>query len=292
MAHENENSNSIGGPARMVTVTTAVYKNEYRSVSELPQTNVQLFRQMVACGYSAEDVAAISRAYAFGASLFSGRYRSCGKPFVCHLVGTAAILVWLRAPVASVVCGLLHAAYQEGDFGNFAYGMLDQKRRRLRNAIGAEAEDLVAAYTVSSRTGPALIKTHRRFGELTDRERTILLVQLANELDDYRETVALYARNADFRQDNIRLSGKHQVELADMLGFPELAEALQETYDESLATEIRSELRSSEDNGYVLIPLSCRRQWPVVVRDILFRVRRRLRRMAGRGSAKAAKRDV
>jgi (p)ppGpp synthase/HD superfamily hydrolase len=262
----------------MDTAPTLDFAPLYKTVSELPQTNVALYRQMAGCGYTAEDVATIARAYTYGATLFSGRYRACGKPFVCHLVGTAAILVWLRAPISSVVCGLLHAAYQEGDFGNYAHGMLEQKRQRLRSAIGTEAEDLIAAYTTSSRTGPALIKTHGRFGELTPLERTILLVQLANELDDYRETVALYAHNADFRLDNIRLSGRHQAELAQFLGYPQLAEALHETYRESLATEIEPELRANEDNGYMLIPLSCRRRWPVVARDTLFRVRRRLRR--------------
>ena len=251
------------------------------TVSKLPQTNVQLLRQMSAAGYGSEDLIAVARAYTLGTRLFSGRYRACGKPFVCHLVGTAAILVWLRAPISSVICGLLHAAYQEGDFGNHADGMTRRKRDYVRSVIGETAEDLIAAYTLSSRTARALVERHAKFSQLTPLETTILLVQLANELEDYRETSVLYMRNADYRLNSIRLSAASQMEMAHLLGFPALAEAMRETYGASLATTIPPELRSSKDNGYTLIPASCRKRWPVMVRNGINRVLRKLNRTWG-----------
>ena len=49
-------------------------------------------------------------------------------------------------------------------------------------------------------------------------ERDILLMQLANELDDYRDLAGNHAANADERIAVIRQCGQHQVEMAEWLG--------------------------------------------------------------------------
>ena len=93
------------------------------------QTNVQLFNQLRSEGYSKEERAFISNTYQFGMRIFTGLYLPSGKPFLDHLVGTASILAWLRAPLAIVAGGVVHATYRHGDVG-CRTGRSDAGRRR------------------------------------------------------------------------------------------------------------------------------------------------------------------
>src|SRR5690349_4857301 len=81
------------------------------------QTNVMLYRQLHQIGYGSESLARVRAAYEFAAELFAGRFRACGRPFLAHLVGTTSILAEIGAAEIIVVAGLLHAAYEQGDFG-------------------------------------------------------------------------------------------------------------------------------------------------------------------------------
>jgi hypothetical protein len=66
--------------------------------------------------------------------------------------------------------------------------------------------------------------------------------------------------------------------MAQRLGYPMLADALRETYDECLGSTVPIVLRSHEANGYTLIPASARAKWSVRVSHLARRVLRRLRR--------------
>jgi (p)ppGpp synthase/HD superfamily hydrolase len=248
------------------------------SVAQIAQTHLQLFQQMRSRGYSQADLAMVAKAYLVATQLFANRFRPCGRPFVAHLVGASAVLVWLKAPIQMVVAELLHAAYQEGDFPNSLEGMTPRKRKELAAAIGAEAEALVAAYTVGSRSLTGLLASHARFNEMSPLERDILLMQLANELDDYRDFAGIHAANADERIDVVRQCGQHQVEMAEWLGRPELAQALRETYADSIAAVEPPPVVSRFANGYAILPASCRTRWNILARRLGVKIRNRLRR--------------
>jgi (p)ppGpp synthase/HD superfamily hydrolase len=250
-------------------------------VAQIAQTHLQLFQEMRTEGYSAADLAVVAKAYQVATKLFANRFRPCGRPFVAHLVGTSAALVWLKCPIPMVVAALLHAAYQEGDFPNSLEGMTPTKRRELGAAIGAEAEALVAAYTLGSRSLTGLLASHARFNEMSPFERDILLMQLANELDDYRELAGNYAANADERVDVIRKSGQQQVEMAGWLGRPQLAQALRETYADSIAAVVPAPLVSHFADGYSILPASCRTRYNILARRLGVKIRNRLRRHLG-----------
>ena len=100
----------------------------------------------------------------------------------------------------------------------------------LDQVIGTEAEELVATYTVGSRSVKGIRASHARFAQMSFAERHVLRMQLANELDDYRDLAANHAANADERIAAIRQTATLQVEMAEWLGHSPLAQALQETY--------------------------------------------------------------
>ncbi len=252
-------------------------------VGQIAQTNLQLFQQMCSNGYSVAELGTVADAYRTATKLFANRFRSCGRPFVAHLVGTGAVLVWLKAPVPLVVAALSHASYQEGDFPNSLEGMTPRKRKKLRAAIGTEAETLVAAYTLSSRSVTGLKASHARFKDMSSAERDVLLIQLANELDDYRDLAANYASNANERIEAIRQSSQLQAELAEWLGQPKLARALRETYADSIAASVAASLVSSFPDAYLIVPNSCRVRLNILARRLAVKIKNRLRRHLGVG---------
>ena len=256
---------------------------EISIVGQIAQTHLQLLQQMRSKGYSAAELVMVAGAYRTATKLFANRFRPCGRPFVSHLVGTSAILVWLEAPISMVVAALSHAAYQEGDFANSLEGMTPRKRKELRAAIGTEAEELVAAYTVSTRSLTGIMASYARFHRMSPVERDILLIQLANELDDYRELASNYAANADERIAVIRQCGAQQAEMAEWLGHPELAQALRETYAESIASIVPKPLQSEFAYAYEVVPESCQVRYNILARRLGVKIRNRLRRHLGVG---------
>jgi (p)ppGpp synthase/HD superfamily hydrolase len=250
-------------------------------VANIAQTHLQLFQQMRSRGYSRDEVAMVAKAYGVAARLFANRFRPCGRPFVAHLVGSSAVLVWLKAPIQMVVAELLHAAYQEGDFPNSLEGMTPRKREALTAEIGTEAEALVAAYTVGSRSLTGILASHARFTQMSPLERDILLMQLANELDDYRDFAGNHCANAEDRIAVIRQCGQHQVEMAEWLGRPQFARALRETYAEAIAAVDPPPVVSRFANGYAILPASCRTRWNILARRLGVKIRNRLQRHLG-----------
>jgi hypothetical protein len=178
---------------------------------------------------------------------------------------------------------LLHAAYQEGDFAHSLEGITPRKRKQLRKMIGAEAEELVAAYTVGSRSLKGILASHARFPLMSPVERDILLIQLANELDDYRDLASNHAANADERIAVIRQCGAQQAEMAEWLGRPELAQALRETYGQSIAALVPQPLLSEFAYGYEIVPQSCQVRPNILARRLGVKIRNRLRRHLGVG---------
>ena len=60
------------------------------------QSNLQLFNQLIANGYSESELVCVVNAYKLIMNLFTGIFRSSGKTFLAHLIGTASVLVNLQ----------------------------------------------------------------------------------------------------------------------------------------------------------------------------------------------------
>lgn len=236
-----------------------------------PQTNLQLYAQLVDLGYSEADLATVARSYELSMALFPGTYRASGKPFLAHLVGTAGIIATLRARAPVVATGLLHAAYTHGEFGNGWLGVSNAKRARVRAAVGPEIEDLVARYT-ALRWAPATIPAIRaRLDAMTGLERDVLLVRLANELEDHLDLGILYPGDVPRRLRFMREDLPAAVEMAERLGYPELAESLTAAFDQIERTAISPALQRTEAESFRLPFASHRLRLRVVVSHLIAR---------------------
>jgi (p)ppGpp synthase/HD superfamily hydrolase len=191
--------------------------------------------------------------------LFTGQYRPSGDTFISHLVGTASILASLHTPINIVTAGLLHAAYIHGDFGLMSLRLMSgNKRQKIRDVVGDAVEDYIARYTSLKWSSRALSDVGDRLDNLDQIDRDVLLIRLANELEDSLNCGVLYCSDADRRKQYIERCGQDMVEIADRLGFPALASELSRVFKEVTSTEIQRELLiiSSRDRAYLVAPRS------------------------------------
>ena len=253
-------------------------------MDDRPQTNLQLLNQLRRAGYPDDDVARIKVAYDFVSGRFAGWFRGSGKPFLAHLVGTAGILGALRARTPIVTAGLSHAVYQLGELPAGAPGMSRALRAQVRGVLGTEAEALVARYATlewNVRTLPAL---RARLPAMSPADRDVVLMRLANELDDHLDLDALYCANAEDRRRNIAAGLRLVVEIAKDLGFPELASSLDQAFDATLAAQIPSALRTNHPVSFFAAPPSPWRRRSARLRQIFAGLRRRCDRLLGRSA--------
>jgi (p)ppGpp synthase/HD superfamily hydrolase len=185
---------------------------------EFAQTILQLLIQMHRSGYEDIERVLIRDAYDTAIGLFSASFRSNRKPFLCHLVGTASILVYLRQRSEVLAAGLLHAAYSLGDFGHGPVPDPDWRRGRLRTAVGSEVEHLVHAYS-EFEWDPWAVADAVADGRLKEDRRDIVVIRLANKLEDLLDLGLMYSNKPDS-------DSEASAELARDLGMTELAEQI------------------------------------------------------------------
>ena len=144
----------------------------------LAQTNLQLYRQMMQAGASETDLSLANRAYLLAARMTGGVLRGSGKPFACHLVGTASAVVESGLLGPAIPAALLHASLQDRvPFPGGRKG--DQRREYLRRHFGTDVEALVHAYHLLEDASFLAFSDARLRAE-----RMVVLLRLADEVDD------------------------------------------------------------------------------------------------------------
>jgi (p)ppGpp synthase/HD superfamily hydrolase len=219
------------------------------------QTNIQLYRQLTTLGKtSLEDLLLVQRSYKLATFLFSGRYRSSGKTFVAHSVGTASVLAALGADAEIIAAGLLHSAYTLGDFGG-SWPSTDPKNRDVVvGAVGPVVEDYVYGYANLHWSLEKIQGYSEKFHELSTGTKTVLVIRLANEVEDYLDLGMLYA-SKDRPNPHMSLS-QVMCRLANQLGHPFLAKELDRVFQETDNSEVDEILRAppSVKTSYVIPP--------------------------------------
>jgi (p)ppGpp synthase/HD superfamily hydrolase len=233
------------------------------------QTNLQLYGQLRRAGADDRDLAVVRKGYDFAMHLCPASFRGSGKPLLAHLVGTASILAAIGQPARVVTAGLLHAVYVFGDFGDARRGATEARRARVRDAVGREVEDLIWRYTHFDWNRNTIPAIRERVTSLSSIEREILIIRLANELEDHLDCGVLYCGNGEQRRDYIRSPLNQSVDMARALGQTELADSLENAFAETLEAELPATLRNPHDYTFVQPPLSHRPRFKVAVRRYL-----------------------
>lgn len=233
------------------------------------QTNLQLYEQMRRLGYNAQDIARVRQAYDLAIRLFSSQYRANGKPFINHLVGTASIVLSRSLPTSLAITGLMHASYTHGRAAFPRPNFRAIKRRELQRILGQEIESLVSTYT-HFRLAPAVLREMAQNpGTLNDVQRNVLIVRLANDLEDHLDNGLLYC----VKKKSIYNDEGSVKDLAKVAGFLEQSEIYDEIQGIRRAnhtTVIPISLRNPQSDSFEVPPNPTR--W----------LRRRLKSLLGR----------
>lgn len=186
------------------------------------QNYPQLARQLTDAGWASRDLALVRAAWDLAASLFAGAERGSGKPFIDHLVGTASGVVVGGGDAGVAAAALLHAAYEQGDFGDGRTGATASHRARVSDAVGPEAEELVLGYHELG-WGPAVAAdAARTAANAKGTARSVLLMRVANEVDDALDGALALSGKASAPS---HATAVHEivVDLAETVGTPALA---------------------------------------------------------------------
>ena len=195
---------------------------------------------------------------------------------MAHLVGVGSILGTLHAPIELVAAGVIHSAYSDGEFGDGDRGVSLWKREHVRRTVGKEIEEYVARYCATEWKDERLPAILTGLACLNTIDRAVLLLRLANDLEDNLDGGILYCPNATAMQKGIFLFGSLKVKLAKTLGYPTLALELEQAYRENRAAAIPTMLQrtGSLTRSFSLLPLTYARPVSHVLRKLMRRNRR------------------
>jgi hypothetical protein len=149
-----------------------------------PQTIVEVDQLARSYRWPEADIKQLWRTHDYLSTLFSGRYRGSGRPFLSHLTGTAGLSLMLGGDLTDVLLCYAHAAFEQGEFGHPAAGPTTTNRQALKAQIGAQSEALVFGYhgfKWMEALWEADISENRSF---TDYQRRLTIARILNQLDD------------------------------------------------------------------------------------------------------------
>lgn len=107
-----------------------------------------------------------------------------------------------------------------------------RRRARVRRSSSQEVEELVTQYDLLDWTGPAIVRLRSAIDTLDPLHRDVVLIRLANELEDSLDRGLLYCVTPYERQLMAGSDGEAIVELARELDQAQLSEALTRAMDE------------------------------------------------------------
>ena len=216
-------------------------------------TYPQLMFQAIESGKSERDLVYLRKAYETAESLFDGLYRGQHVPFIGHVVRTASILLVEQASIEVVGAGLLHAAYTVGCFSDFYHGKAtDAHRQEIRQVVGPETELLIFDYDQCSWYQKECVQDHvDHVASYTLHQKNLILMRLANELEDYLDFGMAYRGTFPFRK-KIEDYGDKTIKLAHFLGHWQLANELEQVFDAHLSANLPEVVLTNQKTSYQL----------------------------------------
>jgi hypothetical protein len=218
------------------------------------QTNLQLFNQLQHDEYPESEIRRISDAYRLAMRVYTGWFRASGKTFLSHLVGTASVLVHFRASATVIAAGLLHSAYADGELAAGTAGVSPACRALVARTVGADVERLINAYTTFSWSPQtvAALATRDRVDALDPFERELLLIRLANELEDHLDLSDLYSFGPIHGREYANAFLHPAQRLAGLLGLPGLAAELERVRRETEQGSV--DIQFGKDSASFFLP--------------------------------------
>lgn len=250
-------------------------KTDVMKTSELALTNVQLLNQLKKAGYSPSELQLIFDAYQYCIELCDG-FQASGKPFIVHLVRTASILVTLNQEIPVIIAGLLHSVYQFGDFGDGSRGVAPWKQESVKQRVGEIVEGYLLKYYELRWNDDNIISIHARFSQFDHIDNSVLVMRLANELEQSLDMEPFYRSDSELKIQQLENRKVLLIDMADQLGFPLMARQLEQTFSDVLLTSVdmvNCDLRNSNFFSQISARLSLRSLFMRRMKGVLLKMK-------------------
>jgi uncharacterized protein DUF6817 len=244
-------------------------------LAEIAQTNLQLYGQLIAIGWSEPNLDRTRAAYAFASDVFAGQMRSSGKTFLEHLVGTASTVAAVGGRPPLVHAALLHAVYTHGEFGDGRRNATEPKRAAVRAVIGTEAEELVSGYAALAYTADTIHDWQQRARNLSPREHDLAVLRLANEVDEHIDLGTRYSDRYGHPMSSDPIF-KTMITIACELDEPALADLMTQIRIAEADVEVPMVLWSLSSGSEVIVPRTYWRRPAIAIQGAKFRIRRQI----------------
>jgi hypothetical protein len=221
------------------------------------QTITTLYAEAREAGWRLDDLLALRDAHELAVRLFAGQHRPCGKPFTCHLVGTASVLVHAGAPAPVAAAGLLHAAYRFGVFDRGVTGPCVPARRLVRGAVGPDVESLVFGYETLP-WDPSSIRALSRMG-VPEGSEEVVAMRLANVVEECFDGGMLYSLKWEAKRDLVAGAQGELLGIAHSLRLPRLEQALADALRTVRELRVPADLVADRGECFRPVPLPGRR---------------------------------
>ena len=158
------------------------------------QNYPQLMGQAQQAEFTDTELRQLRDAFELALEFSNGIYRMQGVPLLNHLVTSSSIVLKECKDIEMVIAALLHAAYVLHRFKNSSRSSRFEVRRdELRRRFGAGTEELIWAFDRTPWYRREALERHiDRFDQSTTFQRRVLVLRLANEIDDYLDNAAGY----------------------------------------------------------------------------------------------------
>ena len=167
----------------------------------IAQTNLHLYRQLLALHWSEAELLRVQKAYTQAAERFAKWLRPSGKPFLAHLVGTASLAVMGGANCSTACAALLHSCRTH----NIAVAgrRIPRLKARFPHGVSTEIKNIITAYELWHRRYAKEAPAALDVTALSDLDRKALLIHLANEADEVLDGSAALSKPHKVSRRNI-----------------------------------------------------------------------------------------
>jgi (p)ppGpp synthase/HD superfamily hydrolase len=148
------------------------------------QTNGGLYQHMHLAGAPAEDIRAVQAAYGHAMQLFFGLYRGSGRPFICHLVGTASVVAQIDGRRDMIIAGMFHALFEAAVFPDGRTVKSENNRAMIEKTMGPEVFQLIRLYEQFEWSETSIASMAAQSAAPDDLARRLWILRLANEADE------------------------------------------------------------------------------------------------------------
>ncbi len=208
----------------------------------IAQTNLQLYNQMQAAGYSDEDLAFVRNAYEFGIEVFTARYVSSRRVFIEHGIGSASVLVQIGEPAMMVAAGILHNVFWNGVWKDGLKGITNAKREEVRQRLGDDIVPCLERFHDLRWNEETVADLLLNFDDLDQTTYQTILLRLADHIDHLLDGGLMYSVNAAARLRRAESMLAPMESLAEKMGYPELGVELRALTEQSAAMKIAPSL--------------------------------------------------